>query len=67
MKTVQNLSDQKLEIPGVGVVSPGATAKVPDDFHNANFIEVKAGETKTDDNDEEEGDEPKGGKKGNKK
>lgn len=40
-KEVKNVSDTALAIPGVGIAEPGATIKVPDDFNNPNFKDVK--------------------------
>ena len=40
-KIVKNISDVELMIPNVGLVQPGAKVKVPDDFHNPNFVEDK--------------------------
>ena len=41
-KKVKNTSDAELAIPGVGVVPPQGVAEVPDDFHNANFVDAEA-------------------------
>ena len=40
-KVVKNLTDQDLTLPNIGIAKAGETIKVPDDFHNGNFEEVK--------------------------
>ena len=52
MKTYKNISDQTLEVVGVGIVGPGATVEA-ELIVNSNFVEVrkeakaKAGSVKT--------------------
>ena len=45
MKTVKNISGQDLSIPNVGFIQADGIVNVADDFHNANFEEVKESKT----------------------
>lgn len=46
-KTVKNTSSLDLLVVGVGMCKAGATIKVADDFHNANFETVEEKKTET--------------------
>jgi hypothetical protein len=45
MPKYKNISEQDLELPGVGVVKAGGVITQPEGFNNANF--EKVGEVKT--------------------
>lgn len=36
----KNITEQTLNVIGIGIVEPGETVEAPDDFHNANFQRV---------------------------
>lgn len=41
MAKFKNISNQDLQIPGVGIVEAGQTVDMPEGFHNANFEKVE--------------------------
>jgi len=43
----KNISEKTLEVPGVGVIKPGAIVDISGDFNNKNFEKVKAEPVKT--------------------
>lgn len=46
MPKYKNISEQDLELPGIGIVKAGEIIEQPDGFNNANFEKVGEAETK---------------------